>query len=317
MAPALRFGVNPGAVTILGPICVVTTSYPGGEGDPSGHFVKAEVAELERAGHRVTVVTPRPGGAFGWPGAASRLRQRPWRAVEAAGWMLSAASQVRAARPAKIIAHWSVPSAWPIVTSAGLRGLGPIPLEIVSHGGDVRLIARMPARLRRVVVSRLLARATSWRFVSQTLLEQLAHAIDAADRASLHAIATIAEAPLVMLDVAEDVRLRRSTLGDRPLYVCAGRLVRSKRVDRVIDYVAGYRGGKPILVVLGDGPERARLEKLARNWQLDVRFLGTTPRREALTWIGAADELVHASIAEGVSTVVREAHHLGVKVTML
>ncbi|MBF5066066.1 glycosyltransferase family 4 protein, partial [Salmonella enterica subsp. enterica serovar Istanbul] len=99
--------------------------------------------------------------------------------------------------------------------------------------------------------------------------------------------------PLAMLDVQDEVRARRSTLGARPLYVCAGRLVRSKRVDRVIDYVAGQRTSKPILVVLGDGPERARLEQLAHRWQIDVRFLGNTPRREALAWIGAADELVH------------------------
>jgi teichuronic acid biosynthesis glycosyltransferase TuaC len=120
-----------------------------------------------------------------------------------------------------------------------------------------------------------------------------------------------------MLDVEDDVRERRKAIGDRPLYVCAGRLVRSKRVDRVIDYVAGRRAGQPILVVIGHGPERERLEKLARRWQIDVRFLGNTPRRETLTWIGAADELVHASIAEGMSTVVREAEQLGVKITLL
>jgi glycosyltransferase involved in cell wall biosynthesis len=120
-----------------------------------------------------------------------------------------------------------------------------------------------------------------------------------------------------MLDVAEDVRARRSSLGDRPLYVCAGRLVRSKRVDRVIEYVASRREGRPILVVIGDGPERARLEKLAQRWQIDVRFLGNTPRRETLVWIASADELVHASIAEGMSTVVREAEHLGVTITVL
>src|SRR5437764_467033 len=106
IAPALRFGVNPERVTSRGPICVVTTSYPADEGDPCGHFVKAEVAELERGGHLVTVVTPRPGGAFGWPGAASRLKHKPWRAIEAATWMVRAASQLRTARPAKIIAHW-------------------------------------------------------------------------------------------------------------------------------------------------------------------------------------------------------------------
>jgi teichuronic acid biosynthesis glycosyltransferase TuaC len=298
-------------------ICVVTTSYPVDEGDPSGHFVKAEVAELERAGHVVTVVTPDPGGAFGWPGAATRLRQKPWRAIEAGGWMLRAASQLRAARPDRIIAHWSVPSAWPIVTSGGTKSFREVPLEVVSHGGDVRLIATMPAAVRSRVVRRLLARASTWRFVSQALLEQLVRALGPAEEAALRAMAIVAPSPLAMLDVTEDVRVRKSSLGDRPLYVCAGRLVRSKRVDRVIDYVAGHRAGQPILVVIGDGPERGRLETLARQWRLDVRFLGNTPRREALTWIGAADELVHASIAEGISTVVREAEHLGVKVTVL
>jgi glycosyltransferase involved in cell wall biosynthesis len=292
----------------------VTTSYPVDDADPAGHFVKAEVEELRRAGHTVDVVTPRAGGAFGWPGAAFRLRERPWRAAEAAAWMVNARTKIRAAPPDYLIAHWSVPCAWPVVTSSGLDS---VPLEIVSHGGDVRLIAAMPDALRRRVVSRLLARATSWRFVSAPLLDKLTEVLDEADAETVRRMAIIAPSPLALMDVEEDVRARRSALGDRPLYVCAGRLVRSKRVDRVIDYVAGHRAKRPILVVIGDGPERARLEQLARRWQIDVRFLGNKPRRETLAWIGAADELVHASIAEGMSTVVREAEHLGVKITML
>jgi glycosyltransferase involved in cell wall biosynthesis len=196
-----------------------------------------------------------------------------------------------------VIAHWSVPSGWPVVTASGVDRDWTLraTLEIVSHGGDVRLLAALPAPIRKDIVKRLLARATTWRFVSTGLLEKLAAAID-----------------------HQDVpRLRRHLLGNRPLFVCAGRLVRSKRVDRVIDYVAGQRAIAPMLVVIGDGPERARLEKLATEWKIDVRFLGNTPRRETLTWIGAADELVHASIAEGMSTVVREAEYLGVKITML
>lgn len=296
-------------------MCVVTTSYPSHDGDPAGHFVKAEVVELENAGHKVTVLTPKPGGAFGWPGAAFRLREKPWRAVEAGTWMMRTASELRAAKPDHVIAHWSVPSAWPALTSAS--GLEGVPLEIVSHGGDVRLLAALPARVRKSVVRTLLRRATTWRFVSEGLLERLAGAIDEDDADLLRGLATIAPSPLAMLDVADAVRERRSALGNRPLYVCAGRLVRSKRVDRVIDYVAGRRAVGPMLVVIGDGPERARLEKLAFEWQIDVRFLGNTPRRETLAWIGAADELVHASIAEGMSTVVREAEYLGVKITML
>ena len=95
----------------------------------------------------------------------------------------------------------------------------------------------------------------------------------------------------------------------------------TQRVDKVIDYVASARGHDagehPVLVVLGDGPEKPRLEQLAHRWHMDVRFLGTMPRTEALAWIGAADEVVHASSAEGLSTVVREAEHLGVPVTFL
>jgi glycosyltransferase involved in cell wall biosynthesis len=317
MAPVAVFALNRGWPVQFPrstSVALVTTSYPSHEGDPAGHFVKAEVEELEHAGHRVTVITPDAGGAFGWPGAAFRLREKPWRLLETASWMRRAASQLRAARPDRIIAHWAVPSAFPVVTFAGLDD---VPLEIVSHGGDIRLLAASPAAVRRAVIERLLRRAKTWRFVSLPLLEKLAAVLDAKDSAALHAIATIAPSPLAMLDVGEEVRARRSAIGSRPLYVCAGRLVRSKRVDRVIDYVASHREVEPILVVIGDGPERARLETLARNWAIDVRFLGNTPRRETLAWIGAADELVHASIAEGMSTVMREAEQLGVKITVL
>lgn len=317
-APASATSAVPGStLPALAPgssVCVVTTSYPADDADPAGHFVKAEVEELLRAGHTVKVVTPRAGGAFGWPGAAFRLREKPWRALEAATWMTRARAEIRACQPDYLIAHWSVPSAWPVLTAAGLDH---VPLEVVSHGGDIRLIAALPAAVRRLVVASLLGRARAWRFVSTPLLEKLAEVLDPADAAKLRRMAIIAPSPLEILDVEDDVRERRSALGNRTLYVCAGRLVRSKRVDRVIDYVAGLRADKPILVVIGDGPERARLEKLAERWRIDVRFLGNRPRRETLAWIGAADELVHASIAEGMSTVVREAEHLGVKITML
>src|SRR4051812_15004595 len=120
-------------------VAVVTTSYPAYEGDPSGHFVAAEVRELEAGGHEVLVIAPRPGGAFGWPGAAARIRARPWRALDAAAWFGRAAMKVRRARVDRIVAHWCVPSAI-------LAAAGDAELEIVSHGGDVRLLLAMPAR---------------------------------------------------------------------------------------------------------------------------------------------------------------------------
>jgi glycosyltransferase involved in cell wall biosynthesis len=100
------------------------------------------------------------------------------------------------------------------------------------------------------------------------------------------------------------------------LYVCAARLVRAKRIDRIIEYVARLPAtpAPPRLVVVGDGPERAALENLARARRVDARFVGMAVREDALAWIGAADALLHASQDEGLSTVLREAHALGVAI---
>jgi glycosyltransferase involved in cell wall biosynthesis len=300
-------------------VAVVTTSYPSSDRDPSGHFVESEVRELERAGATVTVITPEHGGAFGWPGVAARIHERPWRAAEAGAWTARAALQLRRARAQRVIAHWSVPSAFPIACG-GLAGLGDVELEVVSHGADVRLIAALPGTVRSRVIRAIAARANAWRFVSSDLLNALTASLDEADHARVRSVAIVAPSPIVMIDVREDAAARRRDFDGRRLYVCAGRLVASKRVDKVIDYVASANGimrNERVLVVVGDGPERPRLERLATRWGMDVRFLGRRSRRDTLTWLGAADEIVHASLAEGFSTVMREAEHLGVPITIL
>jgi glycosyltransferase involved in cell wall biosynthesis len=119
-----------------------------------------------------------------------------------------------------------------------------------------------------------------------------------------------------MPDVRGAIARTRRALGAARVAVCVGRLVPTKRVDRVIDYVAG--SAAPLsLVVVGDGPERSRLETLVRERGIDGRFVGAVDRREALAWIGAADVLLHASEAEGLSTVIREAEALGTRVVRL
>lgn len=295
-------------------IAVVTTSYPAFEGDPSGHFVQAEVRELERAGHRVTVVKPQPGGAFGWPGAAARVRERPWRAVDAMRWMVTARDEVAGLGVGRVVAHWALPSAWPIAGAApGAE------VEIVSHGGDVRLLQGLPSPVRHAITIRLARRATSWRFVSERLAENLLASLDAPTRRRVERIAQVRAASLEELDVRAAVARRRRELGSTRVAVSVGRLVPDKRVDRAIEHVA--RGaaavGVDALVVVGDGPEREKLEKLARRRGVATRFVGTVTRQDALAWIGAAEFVIHASRSEGLSTVVREAEGLGVRVVAL
>ena len=303
-------------------VVFVSTSYPEGDDDPAGHFVRAEVRACEREGHEVVVVKPPAGGAFGWPGVRARVGERWSRAVDAGAWVVRARGEVARARPARVVAHWAIPSAWPIAFAAG-----GAELEVVSHGGDVRLLLAMPAVVRERLVMRIAARATVWRFVSEGLLRQLLGGLAGSGgltkltwlrgltslraREEVERIAQVRPAAIELPDVKERILTRRGALHGRPFAVVVARLVPAKRVDRVIEHVAERRRDLA-LVVVGDGPERSRLEALARDRGVDAQFTGLVRRPEALAWIGAADVLLHASEQEGCSTVLREADALGV-----
>lgn len=301
---------------------MITTSFPSHVDDAAGHFVASELGQLE--GADLHVIAPRPadttvsgvpgvtlhwieaGRAFGWPGLASRVRQRPWRALGAAQFVQRARQVVQTLAPTRIVAHWAVPSAWPIAPAG-------IPLEIVSHGGDVRLLCALPRPLTAHIVADVLTRATRWRFVSQALCDQLCARLSPTLARTLTACAEIQPAHLELrCDPTLAAQLRAQV--DAPLHVAVGRLVASKRVDRI---VRSHRGAPGTLVVIGDGPERARLERLASELGTRALFVGQRPRAEALAWIQAADSMYFASEVEGASSVLREAAALGTKVVSI
>jgi glycosyltransferase involved in cell wall biosynthesis len=291
-------------------VAMLTTSWPTGEQDPAGHFVRTHARELERGGDTVTIIAPEPGGAFGWPGAAARIRERPLRALEAARWVLKARKRVEGLVVDRVIAHWAVPCAWPIATGTHL------PIDAISHGGDVRLLIRLPGPIRRALVSFLSARVDSWCFVSASLLEDLLASLDSQTRTRLQRVARVEALAIEMPDVTSAVADLRRELGAQRVAVSVGRLVASKRVDRGLEYVSRSKDIER-LVVIGDGPERGRLESLARRLGVDASFTGALGRPHALAWIGAADLLIVASEAEGLSTVIREADALGTRVVRI
>jgi glycosyltransferase involved in cell wall biosynthesis len=313
-------------------VAVITTSYPVSADDPSGHFVQTEARLLAQdaeviviaAGGRSTPGLPAMddrgvtiwrldgGDAFGWPGVAARLRERPGRALAAARWLQRARSLLRKLSPFdRIVAHWAVPSAFPVARSLGT------PLEVVSHGGDVRLLTRVPAAVRHTIMDCLLRDVSSWRFVSQPLHDRLAVTLHRDLRHRLSAVARISPAAIDLPDVSVQASVLRSHRDGRRLMVCVGRLVEGKRFDRALDHVARKARASTRVVVVGDGPDRPRLEARARALGVDAHFVGRTSREVALAWIAAADGLIHASRDEGLSTVVREAEALGVPVEVV
>lgn len=108
--------------------------------------------------------------------------------------------------------------------------------------------------------------------------------------------------------------LRRAMLGgfaDRSgaaVAIVAGRLAVEKRVDRIIDALRLVNERRPVaLVVLGDGPERKRLEARARSLS-NVMFRGFVKNRdEYRTLLASADVFVHAGAAETFGFVLAEA----------
>jgi glycosyltransferase involved in cell wall biosynthesis len=224
------------------------------------------------------------------------------------GWVLAARKQLRRIEVERVVAHWAIPSAWPIAVAASKAAI-----ETVSHGGDVRFLAALPSAARRRVVNAIASRVERWRFVSEALLRDLLRTLVGTLRTRVERIATVQPVILAMPDVLDAVASRRRALDGVRVAVSVGRLVASKRVDRAIERVAQMRE-VDALIVVGDGPERGRLERLARAKGIDARFVGTVTRWDALAWIGAAEVLLHASEAEGMSTVVREAEALGTPV---
>jgi glycosyltransferase involved in cell wall biosynthesis len=71
--------------------------------------------------------------------------------------------------------------------------------------------------------------------------------------------------------------------------------------------------------LIGDGPERKRLEKLVRLMRIEDRviFWGELPRREALEKLAQCDALVHPSLHDSGACVVLEAMAAGCPVICL
>lgn len=301
-------------------VVLLATSYPSSPDDPAGHFVRAEALSLVREGHDVCVLAPAPFAAdrgvktiacgghdlFQWPGAVTRLRQSPIRLFSASEFVATAIEKLPLCVD-RIIAHWAVPCAWPIVAFA-TKGESNLPsVEVVCHGADIRLLCALPSLVRHRLLEQILVLRPKIRFASSDLLETLVNYVPS-DLAKEIEACSFTQMPMV--DVTH---VNQPVSGVSPFVVSAGRLIASKRVDLAIETIAKCPSFD--LVVLGDGPERHNLEQLANQRAPGrVRFLGIVPRPQALGWIRDAHALLHLSEVDASPTVILEARSLGTPV---
>lgn len=299
-----------------GCVVVLTTSYPRSQGDGAGHFVAAEVDQMISQGQRVAVVYPSQrrsiqpgnplrigigcGALFDWPGAWPRLQRAPWKIAWAALFVLRARAAVHRLPAERVIAHWLIPTALP--TCVGIK----LPLEVVIHGSDARLMGRLPPAIQSAALSLLRVQGARLRFVAEHLKQRLR-----APGLRRWLDNSVVQPSPIHVPKLEPPSALRAALGIPPhafVALIVSRLISTKRVD-----VALMRAPLPpeaVLVVLGDGPERGRLERRFPQ----ARFLRRCDRWTALRWMRAADVVLCASLQEGAPTVIREARALGTAV---
>jgi glycosyltransferase involved in cell wall biosynthesis len=190
-------------------------------------------------------------------------------------------------KPDVVHAHWWFPSGWMAMRA------GYVPVVVTVHGTDVRLIHKVP--FAQFPAARVLRYADKALAVSPFLARVL-HALDVRDYGILP-----------MPPDEAFVGAVPAPPENPPRFVVAGRLAKQKRVDLAIRALPpGAR-----LDVIGDGPERARLEAL-RPMELRIRFYPPKTAAELVGFYRGATANVVCSKGEGYGLSVVEAAHCGV-----
>lgn len=128
---------------------------------------------------------------------------------------------------------------------------------------------------------------------------------------------TIIPDPALSRPLIERLRASRRAVQGRCTgrrFVCVGRLTSQKNITLMLRAFGHGAGEGDTLTVIGDGPERAKLEGLARGLGLErqVCFRGYVP--EPATLLPSFDVLLLSSNYEGVPAVILEALAAGISI---
>ena len=305
-------------------IAFVSHAYPRWDHDISGNFIARLAEAIAQRGHDVTAFVPADRGTGGVedvrgvrvkrlryaPAALERLAHRgtamreaatPWGAV--AFWNLIAklTSAIVAGQFDAVHAHWWIPAGI-AATRAARRGAPP-PI-ITSHGTDLRLAGRIPGST--AMARRVLARARAVTTVSSFLAARAAR-ITQVDPKTIPVIPMPAALERVPTTPPERGRG----------IVVVSRLTRQKRIDLVLAAAAELRArghGQRVRIV-GDGPERGHLERVAQKFDLhDVEFTGMVPGRDVPDFLSRSAVAAFPAHGEGFGLAAAEAFMCGVPV---
>jgi glycosyltransferase involved in cell wall biosynthesis len=316
-------------------VVMVTTSYPRYPGDSVGTFMEPIATSVAARGHEVHVVAPwhplvarapeeqgvrfhfyryapvRALNVFGYASAMRAdvsLRGAAYLAAPlalAAGWR-AARAVARRAGATVMHGHWVIPGG---VTAALARP--SLPLVVSLHGSDVYVAETLaPARM---AARRVFARAGAITACSADLGRR-AVALGA-DPARLDVVPYGVDSERFRPDAETRAAVRRAlgVAGGQTLAVAAGRLVRKKGFEYLIDALVDVPN--VCLALAGEGTlaGELRARAAARGVAGRVTFLGNQSQDEVARLLMAGDLAVVPSVrddsgnVDGLPNVVLEA----------
>ena len=211
--------------------------------------------------------------------------------------------------PDVIDGHFAFPDGYAAVALA--RSLGR-PATVTCHGSDLRLYPAL--KVTGSMVRSTLVTADRVISVSSDLMRRSV-SLGCPQARAVFLTNGVDPAKFAVQDKAHCRRKLGLPL-DRHIGVCVGFLIDRKDQSLIVKATAEIvrRGLQPPLVVLvGDGPNRERLqnEVVALGVSEHVLMVGQRPHAEVADWMGAADWLVLTSESEGWATVYFEAMACG------
>jgi glycosyltransferase involved in cell wall biosynthesis len=221
-------------------------------------------------------------------------------------------AHLRAQQPALLHAHFAIDAAEALPLARALS----IPLIVTLHGYDVMSNDETHSASRRGRVylarrQRLFREASLFLCVSEAIRQKAITRGFPSHKLRVHAIG---------IDVARFQPAGH--LSGAPDILFVGRLVEKKGCAHLIHAMCEVRRVLPQarMIVLGDGPERSRLEAEAHRWGSQAIFLGVQSGDQVRQWMASSRVLAVPSItardgdAEGLPTVLYEALAMGLPV---
>ncbi|MGH8145751.1 MAG: glycosyltransferase family 4 protein [Rhodanobacteraceae bacterium] len=204
-----------------------------------------------------------------------------------------------------IDAHYFYPDG---VTAVRLGEVMDKPVVISARGSDITVLPRYRGPRRQIQWAA--GRAAAAITVSRALKDELL-ALGVSDD-KITVLRNGADLDRFGLRDRDAIRARLGLSG--PVWLTVGFLIELKGVHLAIEALT--RDPRVTLLIVGKGPEKPRLHRLAERLGVDarVRFIGAIPHAQLCDYYNAADALIQGSSREGMPNVVLESLACGTPV---